>query len=32
MAQSGRYLLVVGTAQPGQVQPQSVRIARYWLR
>jgi uncharacterized delta-60 repeat protein len=32
MAQSGRYLLVVGTAQPGQVQPQSVRVARYWLR
>jgi hypothetical protein len=32
MAQSGRYLLVVGTTQPGQVQPQSARIARYWLR
>jgi hypothetical protein len=32
MAQSGRYLMVVGTAQPGQVQPQSVRVARYWLR
>jgi uncharacterized delta-60 repeat protein len=31
-AQSGRYLLVVGTAQPGQEQPQAARIARYWLR
>jgi uncharacterized delta-60 repeat protein len=31
MVQSGRYLLVVGTAQPGQEQPQAVRIARYWL-
>ena len=32
MAQSGRYLLVVGAAQPGQVAVQSARIARYWLR
>jgi hypothetical protein len=32
MAQSGRYLLVAGTAQPGQEQPQAARIARYWLR
>jgi uncharacterized delta-60 repeat protein len=32
MAQSGRHLLVVGSAQPSPEPTQSIRIARFWLR